>query len=382
MNFEYTQEQIAIQDSLKRFISKDYTFEKRMGLVNTQLGYSKEAWETFAELGLLALPIDEKYDGLSGNSVDTMLIMEVLGKGLSLEPYLSSIVIGASLINGFGKEKLKNDLLPKIAQGELKIAFAHYEPNNRYEVNQVELTAQRNGEKWLLNGNKSVVLNAGSSDYLLVTARTSGEFNSTEGITVFLIPTKSSGIKLTAYNLQDGSKAADLQFVDTEISEDCIIGEIGKGIVPLQKGIDLANSALCSEAVGIMAALNEITLEYLKTRKQFGVPIGKFQALQHRMADMVLATEQSKSMAILAATSHDIDNDQRSLNISMAKAYICEASRLVGQEAIQLHGGMGVTNELNTGHYFKRLTAITLLFGDYDYHMNVVSNSLLNNSIS
>ena len=379
MNFEYTPEQIAIQDSLKRVIVKDYSFEKRMSLLDTEIGFSEEIWSTFAELGLLALPIDEKYDGLAGNSIDTMLIMEVLGKGLNLEPYLTSIVIGAKLINDYSKVTIKEELLSKIATGETKISFAHSEKNNRYETFQVELNATKSDKNWILNGSKCVVLNAPSSDYLIVSTRTANVFNSKEGISLFLVPITSEGIELNSFNLQDGTRAADVNFKNVRVSEENLLGELHNGATPLQCAINLANAALCSEAVGIMQALNEITLEYLKTRKQFGSPIGKFQALQHRMADMVLATEQAKSMAILASAAQESnDPEERTLNTSMAKAYICQAARLVGQEAIQLHGGMGVTNELNTGHYFKRLTTIALMFGDYDYHMNITSNSLLN----
>lgn len=379
MDFEYTEEQIGLQDSLKKVVAKNYPFDKRMQLSKTELGYSEEMWTTFAELGILALPFAEEYDGLNGSSVDSMLVMEILGKSLSLEPYLTSVIIGAGVLSRFGIEKQKKTFLPKISAGQLKISFAHSEPTSRYEENNVSLKATNDQAYWVLNGVKSVVLNANSADYFLVTARTHGEQFDREGISVFLIPKTLDGVTITSYPLQDGGKAADIHFTNVKVETTALVGDLNKGITIIEAAHDLANAGLCAEAVGIMAALNEITLEYLKTRKQFGVPIGKFQALQHRMADMVLATEQARSMAILAAVSQEsqIDQQERIKNTAAAKAYICKAARLVGQEAVQLHGGMGVTNELNTGHYFKRLTMISMTFGDFDHQIDKVSNSLL-----
>lgn len=379
MDFEYTEEQIGLQDSLKKVVAKNYPFDKRMQLSQTELGYSEEMWATFAELGILALPFSDEYAGLNGTSVDSMLVMEILGKCLSLEPYLTSIIISAGILSRYGNETQKKTFLPKLSSGELKISFAHSEPHNRYEENNVALSATQEKNVWFLNGVKSVVLNANSADYLLVSARTSGNQLDRDGISVFLLPKSIEGITVTPYPLQDGGKAADIHFKNVKIEDTALVGTLNSGINVIEAAHDLANAGLCAEAVGIMSALNEITLEYLKTRKQFGVPIGKFQALQHRMADMVLATEQARSMAILAAVSQESEGDvqDRIKNTAAAKAYICKAARLVGQEAIQLHGGMGVTNELNTGHYFKRLTMISMTFGDFDHEINKVSNSLL-----
>lgn len=379
MDFEYTEEQVGLQDSLKKVVAKNYSFDKRIEFSKTDLGYSEEMWATFAELGILALPFSDEYDGLNGTSVDSMLVMEILGKSLSLEPYLTSIIISAGLLSRYGTEAQKKIFLPQISSGKLKISFAHSEPHNRYEENNVSLSATKVKETWLLNGVKSVVLNANSADYFLVSARTGGSQLERNGISVFLLPKSTEGISVTSYPLQDGGKAADINFKDVKVETTALVGTLNDGINIIETAHDLANAGLCAEAVGIMSSLNEITLEYLKTRKQFGVPIGKFQALQHRMADMVLATEQARSMAILAAVSQDAKGDVqgRIQNTAAAKAYICKAARLVGQEAIQLHGGMGVTNELNTGHYFKRLTMISMTFGDFDHEINKVSNSLL-----
>lgn len=378
MDFTYTDEQLALQDTLKRFISKDYSFDKRTQYSKSVDGYSKEAWNTYAELGILALPFPEELDGLGGNAIDTMLVMDILGKGLILEPYISSIVISGGIINAFGSESQKQEFIPKLASGEIKISLAHYEPQSRYSLNDVSTSASKSGVNWKITGQKSVVLQANGADYFFVSARTSGNKLDEKGISIFLVRANQAGVTVTSYETQDGGRAADVSFKDVEVSSDQLFGQENSGVELLSKAIDLANAAICAEAVGIMTAVNEITLEYLKTRKQFGVPIGKFQALQHRMADMILTTEQSRSMAILAAAAQgNPDSAKRSRDTASAKAYICKAARHIGQEAVQLHGGMGVTEELNIGHYFKRLTMISLTFGDFDYHIDKVSNSLL-----
>lgn len=378
MDFTYTDEQLALQDTLKRFISKDYSFDKRTQFAKSVDGYSKEAWNTYAELGILALPFPEELDGLGGNAIDTMLVMDILGKGLILEPYISSIVISGGVINAFGSESQKKEFIPKLASGEIKISLAHYEPQSRYSLNDVSTSASKIGENWKITGQKSVVLQANSADYFLVSARTTGNKLDEKGISIFLVRANQAGVTVTPYETQDGGRAADISFKDVEVSSDQLFGQENLGVEILNKAMDLANAAICAEAVGIMTAVNEITLEYLKTRKQFGVPIGKFQALQHRMADMILTTEQSRSMAILAAAAQgNPDSAKRSRDTASAKAYICKAARHIGQEAVQLHGGMGVTEELNIGHYFKRLTMISLTFGDFDYHIDKVSTSLL-----
>ena len=378
MDFNYTDEQLALQDTLKRFISKEYSFEKRTQLSKSDDGFSGEAWQTYAELGILALPFPEDYDGLGGTAIDTMLVMDVLGKGLILEPYISSIVISGGAIKDFGNGSQKSDLLPKLASGEIKISLAHYEPQSRYSLSNLRTTAKKSTDGWKINGNKSVVLNANSADFFLVSARTNGSDLEESGISIFLIKRNQPGLTIRSYETQDGNRAADLVFKDVDVTTSDLIGQESNGILVLTRAIELGNAALCAEAVGIMSAVNEITLEYLKTRKQFGVPIGKFQALQHRMADMILSTEQSRSMAILAAAAQSsTDLEKRAKDTASAKAYICKAARHIGQESVQLHGGMGVTEELNIGHYFKRLTVIGLTYGDFDYHIAKVSDALL-----
>lgn len=372
MDFNYTEEQIALQDTLRRFYARDYGFEHRRALAKSADGFDRSAWATFADFGILALPFPEDFGGLNGNAVDTMLVMEMLGRGLALEPYLATVVLCGGLIRDAGSAAQKDALLPAIGGGELMLALAHHEPGGRYELDRVATTAQAANGGWRLDGSKAVVLGAPSAGKLIVSARDG------IGLSLFLVDAAAPGVNLRGYPTQDGARAANLTLTGVQVAADALLGPAGGALPLIERVIDQANAALCAEAVGIMAALNEVTLEYLKTRKQFGVPIGKFQALQHRMADMVIATEQARSMATLAAVRADsADAVERSRAIAAAKTYVLQSARLVGQQAVQLHGGMGVTDELNVGHYFKRLTMIGLTFGDVDYHLGRFSDSLL-----
>lgn len=372
MNFDYTEEQLALQDTLRRFFARDYGFEHRRALAKSADGFDRAAWKTFAEIGLLALPFPEEYDGLGGNGVDTMLVMEMFGRGLALEPYLPTVVLCGGVLQDAGSAGQKAALLPAIGSGGLMLALAHFESGNRYAADRIATTATRSGGGWRLDGAKSVVLGAPAADQFIVSAV------ATEGPTLFLVDAATRGLSLRPYPTQDGARAGDIALDGVDLPADAVIGTPGAGLAAVERALDRANAALCAEAIGIMGALNEITLDYLKTRKQFGQPIGKFQALQHRMADMVIATEQARSMAILAAVhADDADPAARGRAISAAKAYVLQSARLVGQQAVQLHGGMGVTDELNVGHYFKRLTLIGLTFGDVDHHLGRFSDSLL-----
>jgi alkylation response protein AidB-like acyl-CoA dehydrogenase len=372
MDFNYSEEQIGLQDTLRRYFARDYAFEHRRALAKSADGFDRAAWETFADFGILALPFAEDFGGLNGNAVDSMLVMEMLGRGLALEPYVSTVVLCGGLIRDAGSTAQKEALLPAIGGGELMLALAHYEAGARYELDRVATTATATDDGWKLDGAKAVVLAAPSAGKFIVSARESA------GLSLFLIDAKAPGISLRAYPTQDGARAADVTLAGVQVGANALIGAAGGALPLIERAIDYANAALCAEAVGIMAALNEVTLEYLKTRKQFGQPIGKFQALQHRMADMVIATEQARSMATLAAVRADSgDAAERSRCIAAAKAYVMQSARFVGQQAVQLHGGMGVTDELKVGHYFKRLTMIGLTYGDVDYHLGRFSDSLL-----
>jgi alkylation response protein AidB-like acyl-CoA dehydrogenase len=377
MDFNYSNEQLALQDTLQRFIGRDYGFERRRELAGSALGFSGEAWAQYADLGLLSLPFPEDFGGLGGNAVDIMLVMELIGRGLLLEPYLSTIVMCGGLIRDAASEPLKRTLLPRIGAGELKLALACYEAAARYDLSQVACTAVRSGAGWRLSGRKTVVLDAPSADYFLVSARTGGHAGERDGISLFMVGREAAGATLYAYPTQSGGRAADLRLEDVAVDAGVLIGAPESGLAIVERAVDRGIAALCAEAVGIIGALNEATLDHLKTRKQFGVPIGKFQALQHRMADMFIAAEQARSMAIMAAVHADSDDAAaRRRAVSGAKAYIGQAARLVGQQAVQIHGAMGVVDDLMVSHYFKRLTMIDLSLGDVDFHLARFSNML------
>jgi alkylation response protein AidB-like acyl-CoA dehydrogenase len=377
MDFRYTEEQLALQDTLQRFIARDYDFERRRALTRSPLGYSPQAWAQYAELGLLGLPFPEEYGGLSGTGVDVMLVMESVGQGLLLEPYWSSVVLCGGLIRDAASAAIKQEILPQIAEGKVKLAFACYEAQARYDLGRVESRAAAAGSGWRVSGKKSVVLDAPSADYLLVSARTAGVGADAEGVSLFLVRKDTLGVSVRSYPTQWGGRAADVELKDVMVGGDALIGTPGQALMVMERAVDIGIAALCAEALGIMVALNQATLNYTKTRKQFGLPIGSFQALQHRMADMFIATEQTRSMAIVAALNATSDDSlERRRAISGAKAYVGQASRFVGQQAVQLHGAMGVVDDVVVSHYFKRLTMIDMTFGDADYHLGRVSELL------
>jgi alkylation response protein AidB-like acyl-CoA dehydrogenase len=377
MDFNYSNEQLALQETLQRFIGRDYGFERRRELARSALGFSAEAWAQYADLGLLSLPFPEEFGGLGGNAVDIMLVMELVGRGLLLEPFLSTIVMCGGLIRDAASEPLKRTILPRIGAGEIKLALACYEAAGRYELSRVACTAARSGGGWRLSGRKTVVLDASSAEYFLVSARTGSDTAYAQGISLFLVGREAAGVTMFAYPTQSGGRAADLRLEDVAVDENALIGPPEMGLAIVERAVDRGIAALCAEAVGIITALNEATLNYLKTRKQFGVPIGKFQALQHRMADMFIAAEQARSMAVIAAVYADSDDPaERRRAVSGAKAYIGQAARLVGQQAVQMHGAMGVVDDLIVSHYFKRLTMISLSLGDTDFHLARFSDTL------
>jgi alkylation response protein AidB-like acyl-CoA dehydrogenase len=377
VDFRYTEEQLALQDTLRRFISRDYGFEQRRALSGSQLGYSADAWRRYAEFGLLALPFPEAFGGLGGGGIDVMVVMEMLGQGLLLEPYLSTVVLCGGLIRDAASEELKKALLPGIAAGRVQIALAAYEAAGRYDLAHVACRALPDGGGWRLSGRKSVVLDAPSADYLLVSARTGGNVAEAQGISLFLVPRAAAGLTLIAYPTHSGGRAADVELRDVRIGADSVIGAPGEALGIIERAVDSGQAALCAEALGIVAALNDATLSYLKSRKQFGVPIGNFQALQHRMAEMFIAVEQLRSMAIIAAVHADSrDAAERRRAISGAKAYVGRAARFIGQQAVQLHGAMGMVDGIIVSHYFKRLTMIDMSLGDADFHLARFSDTL------
>ena len=378
MNFDYNPDQVTLQDSLKRFLDKNYSFAKRQELSLSQESMSSKTWEFYADIGLLGLPFEEAHGGMGGSPSDTLWIMETLGQHLTLEPYWSTAILCGSLIKTAATEEQKLDWIPRITEGSLKLALAHTEPESRYQSARVSTQARLNGKVFVLNGSKAVVLHGHVADAFLVSARTQGADHSQEGISLFWVDATSPGLSAQTYTTQDGARACDLTLKDCQVPAQNLIGASGGALASIEIALECGNAALCAEATGIMTVMNELTLAYLKTRQQFGVTIGSFQALQHRMVEMLILEQQSRSMAILAAQAlSESDPPKRARDVSAAKAYICQAAQKVGQEAIQLHGGIGVTHEVSIAHYFKRLTMITLVLGDFNHHLGKVSDHLL-----
>jgi alkylation response protein AidB-like acyl-CoA dehydrogenase len=370
MDFDFTEEQRLLQDSVVRFLEKNYSFETRREIVASRVGYSPVAWEGLASLGMLGVPVPADRGGFGGGGVETMIVMEALGRHLSVEPYLGTVVMAASCVATVGTVEQKDYLLPLVMDGSMRLACGFGEPGSRYDLNHVETTAREDGGFWVLNGSKSVVMHGAVADLLIVSARTAGGPTDREGVSLFFVNPAEDGVSGREYPTYDGMRAADIGFEDVRVSGDSLIGVAGNGLPVVELTVDRAIAALCAEAVGIMEALHAATLDYLKTRQQFGVPIGRFQALQHRMVDMLMHCEQARSMALLAAVKVDDPNPaERRRAVSAAKELVGRASRAVAQEAIQLHGGMGMTDELIVGRYVKRLTAIDTTFGDADHHL-------------
>jgi alkylation response protein AidB-like acyl-CoA dehydrogenase len=370
MDFNFTEEQQRLADTVRRFVREHYSFDARREILKSQEGWSRELWQQLAGLGLTALNVPEEHGGLGAGPVETMLVMNALGEGLVLEPYLSAAVITPALLSRSDDAKAAADLLPAIASGERIVIVAHQEPKTRGELNHVATRAEKSGDSYVLDGHKSVVMHGGAADELLISARTGGKTGDRDGVSLFRVAPGTSGLKLKSYRTIDEQQAADIELTKVKVPATARVGAEGGAFPALEAAHELALSAICAEAVGIMKAVNVATLEYTKSRKQFGQPIAKFQVLQHRMADMFLNAEQATSMSYLAAIKCvDPDAGERRRALSAAKVAVGQAGRYVGQQAIQLHGGMGMTDELIVSHYFKRLTAIDLTFGDTDFHI-------------
>jgi alkylation response protein AidB-like acyl-CoA dehydrogenase len=370
MNFDYNEEQRLLADSVKRFIGKDYDFESRKKIVNSEKGYGDEVWATFAEMGLLGLPLSPDYDGFGGGALDMMGIMESIGEGLVVEPFLAT-TLGAQFVARAGSTAQKKAVLPLLVEGKLKLAFAQTEKGARYNLAHVATKAGKSASGYVIDGEKSVVVHGPCADKIVVSARTSGATTDAKGISLFLVDAKASGVTMKSYRTLDELRACDLVLKGVSVPADALIGKEGEGLALIEEVVDYGTALVCAEAVGAIKSANDATLEYLKTRKQFGVPIGAFQALQHRMVDMVISYEQAKSMACLACDKVDSEKNaaERKRLVSAAKVRISEACRHVSQESIQLHGGMGMTEEMKVSHTFRRLTMIAQQFGDLDHHL-------------
>ena len=371
MDFNFSDEQRQFRDSLERYLRDDYSFDRRREILRSDAGYSPEVWQQLAEIGALALTLPEAHGGFGGGAFDTVLIMEALGRANVVEPYLATVVLGAGLVAQAGRADQQAEILPAVASGDCRLTLAHREPGTRYELESVTTTAIAAGDDYVLDGRKSQVLHGGSADRLLISARTRGGARDADGVSLFLVDAAAPGLTRFAYPTQDGQRAADLTLKEVRVPRSALLGAEHEALPLIELAVDRAIAALCAEAVGNMAALIEATVSYLKTRKQFGVPIGSFQALQHRAVDMYLHAEQARSMAYLAAARLDAgDAAERRRAVSAAKVLVGQSARFVGQQAVQLHGGIGVTDELAVSHYFKRLTMIALAFGDGDHHLD------------
>jgi pimeloyl-CoA dehydrogenase small subunit len=370
MDFDLSDEQKLLADSVGRLIADRYGFEQRMEYQREPQGWSRELWLQYAELGLLGLPFAEEHGGFGGGPVETMIVMEEFGRGLVLEPYFATVVLGGGLLRATASAEQLAALLPRVASGELLLAFAHVEPQSRYDVADVATTARRDGEAWRLDGSKGVVLHGDCADQILVTARVSGERRDQDGIGLFLVNANAEGVSRRGYPTQDGLRAAEVELTGVRVGPDGVLGVPGRSLPSIERAVEGALAALCVEGVGIMACMHELTLDYLKTRKQFGRAIGDFQVLQHRAGDMYIALEQARSMAMFATMmAAEPDPAERRPAIAAAKVQIGRSGRKIGQEAIQLHGGIGMTMEYKVGHLFKRMTMIDVLFGDADMHL-------------
>ncbi len=370
MDFSLSEEQLLIKESVEKFVTKDYTFDNRETIRNSEAGYSTENWQLFAEMGWLGLTIPEEYGGFGGNALDTAILMEAFGSAMLLEPYFSTAVLGVNTLIYGGSEAQKKTHLQAVADGGTKLALAYAEKGSRYQISNIQMSAKKSGDNYILNGEKVLVLGGASADQLIVAARTSGEQTDEYGISLFLVDAKASGVAVTGYQTMDGGRAAHINLTGVEIAATNLIGTEGEGFALLERVLDEATIALCAQALGNMVAVQQKTLEYLKTRKQFGVPIGVFQVLQFRAVDMFMKQDLSRSMLYMAVLELSKDDaDARRKAASGAKAFIGEQARSIAQEGVQLHGGVGMTEELDIGHYFRSLTQFCTQFGSTDHHL-------------
>ena len=371
MDFSFTDEQALLADSVERFVRNDYPFEARQKLVRSELGYSPGNWRTFAELGWLGIPFAEADGGYGGSAVDGMILMERFGHGLVLEPYLASIVLAGGALKHAGSAEQKSAWLSGLLDGSRQGALTFAEPQGRFNPADLVTRAGAADGGWLLNGYKCVVLNGPSADFFVVSARTGGGQRDEDGVSLFLVPADAPGVSRRDYPTVDGFRASEVTFEAVALEAQALLGEPGRGYPVLERIIDEGILAVGSEAVGCMEVLYKDTVEYCKTREQFGQPIGRFQVLQHRMVDMFMEHEQSKSLMYMAAMRMDEGYDSEAKKAASAfKVQVGTSGRFVAQNAVQLHGGMGMTDELRVGHYFKRLTMIDTLFGNVDFHLN------------
>lgn len=376
MDYQLNELQQMLQQSVEKYIERDYEFATRQQLAETELGYSEQNWQQFAELGWLGVPFSEQQGGFGGGATELMVLFESFGKALLLEPYLASVVLAGQLLARVGNENQIENSLAGLIAGDLKLALAHSEPGSRYQLSRVACEATGTGTGYRLTGHKALVLNGQNADQLLVSARTGGAVDEPHGISLFLLPATTPGVSIRGYRTVDALQAADIVFDQVELPADALLGSADQAFEHIEWAVDQGIAALCAEALGCMEVLHQATVEYLQTRKQFDVQIGKFQALQHAAVDMFIALSQSRSMVYLAANKAAAPLPERRAALSAAKNFIGRAGRKLGQSAVQLHGGVGVSDELNVSHYFKRLTAINTWLGDDHHHLGLYSDGM------
>src|SRR5689334_11481607 len=370
MDFEYSDEQRLFSETLRKFLSTGYSFDARGKIIASPAGYSEDVWAALAEMGILSVPFDAEHGGFGGSTVDMMVVMEALGEALVVEPYLATVGLGGRFVARGGTAEQRARILPALIQGKLKMAFAQTEAGARWDVSRVGTRATTSGDGWVLEGDKGAVLHGGCADLLVVSARTAGETGDAHGISLFLVERNAPGVSVSEYRGLDNLRLANVRLSGVRVGRDAVLGAAGEGFGLLEEVVDYATALLCAEAVGAIKYAHDATLDYLKTRRQFGVPIGSFQALQHRMVDILIAYEQARSIACLACVKVETaDADERRRVVSAAKIKIADSARHVSQESVQLHGGMGMTDELKISHTFRRLTMIGQAFGDADHHL-------------
>ena len=368
MDFSFTEEQTLLRNSIEGYLNDNYDFDARRKIVESDEGMSRDNWAQFAELGLFGAAFTEEEGGFATGPLETMIIMEEFGKKLVVEPFFQTCVLGGGFLRHGGSDAQKETLIPQIIDGSLILSFAFAEPQGRYNLANLTTTAKKDGDDFVINGYKAVAVAAPWADKLIVTARTSGDQMDKNGVTVFIVDKNADGITTRDYPTVDGQRASEVTFDNVRVSADNVIGEVDKGLPLVERVVDEGIAALCAEATGAMGVSTNLTVEYSKERKQFGQPIGKFQVLQHRMVDMFMNHQESVSMMYLAYLNLNEGDAERVKAVSGAKALLSRTMRLIGQDSIQIHGGMGMTDEMAVGHYFKRLTMIENMFGNGDFH--------------
>ena len=374
MNFELSEEQKMIQQSVERFVQENYDLTNRIKISSEDPGYSKDYWSSMAELGWLGLAFEEQDGGFGGNQIDTLVLMEQFGKGLVLEPFLANIVLGGGAIKRGASQAIKDSIIPGIMDGSMHVTLAYAEEQSRFDIEDVATSAREEDGNFIINGKKSMVLNAESADRIVVVVRTSGSQVDEDGISLFIVDATSEGIQRENFPTVDGLRASEVTFENVKVPSENLIGEKDKGFEILQAVVNDAILALAAEAVGAMEVLYKDTVEYTQQREQFDHALSDFQVLQHRMVDMFMEYEQCKSLLYMATMKQEEGAADAKKAISGLKYQVGKAGKFIGQQAVQLHGGMGVTDELNVGHYFKRLTTIGTIFGNTDYHLKKYSS--------